>query len=51
MLLHHRKILLIRPKMLMANHGNYREVRWFSPWNKLRSVTVEFSLNLSGVCR
>uniref|UniRef100_A0A3B4GTH4 Glutamine-dependent NAD(+) synthetase n=1 Tax=Pundamilia nyererei TaxID=303518 RepID=A0A3B4GTH4_9CICH len=37
-----RKILLIRPKMLMANHGNYREVRWFSPWNKLRSVEEYF---------
>uniref|UniRef100_A0A8C9X5I1 Glutamine-dependent NAD(+) synthetase n=1 Tax=Sander lucioperca TaxID=283035 RepID=A0A8C9X5I1_SANLU len=31
-----RKILLIRPKMVMANHGNYRELRWFSPWNQLR---------------
>uniref|UniRef100_A0A8D3CEH9 Glutamine-dependent NAD(+) synthetase n=1 Tax=Scophthalmus maximus TaxID=52904 RepID=A0A8D3CEH9_SCOMX len=30
------KILLIRPKMLMANKGNYREIRWFSPWNQLR---------------
>uniref|UniRef100_A0A8C4HZ84 Glutamine-dependent NAD(+) synthetase n=1 Tax=Dicentrarchus labrax TaxID=13489 RepID=A0A8C4HZ84_DICLA len=29
-----KKILLIRPKMLMANHGNYRELRWFSPWNQ-----------------
>uniref|UniRef100_A0A7N8WUF1 Glutamine-dependent NAD(+) synthetase n=1 Tax=Mastacembelus armatus TaxID=205130 RepID=A0A7N8WUF1_9TELE len=28
------KILLIRPKMLMANYGNYREMRWFSPWNQ-----------------
>uniref|UniRef100_I3J649 Glutamine-dependent NAD(+) synthetase n=1 Tax=Oreochromis niloticus TaxID=8128 RepID=I3J649_ORENI len=37
-----RKILLIRPKMMMANHGNYREVRWFSPWNKLRSVEEYF---------
>lgn len=31
-----RKILLIRPKMQMANNGNYRELRWFSPWNHLR---------------
>uniref|UniRef100_A0A669E6E6 Glutamine-dependent NAD(+) synthetase n=1 Tax=Oreochromis niloticus TaxID=8128 RepID=A0A669E6E6_ORENI len=37
-----RKILLIRPKMMMANHGNYREVRWFSPWNKLRQVEEYF---------
>ncbi|TNM90520.1 glutamine-dependent NAD(+) synthetase isoform X1 [Takifugu flavidus] len=33
-----RKILLIRPKMQMANNGNYRELRWFSPWNHLRKV-------------
>uniref|UniRef100_A0A7N6A511 Glutamine-dependent NAD(+) synthetase n=1 Tax=Anabas testudineus TaxID=64144 RepID=A0A7N6A511_ANATE len=36
------KILLIRPKMLMANHGNYRELRWFSPWNQLRKVEEYF---------
>uniref|UniRef100_A0A4W6CZ95 Glutamine-dependent NAD(+) synthetase n=1 Tax=Lates calcarifer TaxID=8187 RepID=A0A4W6CZ95_LATCA len=35
-------ILLIRPKMLMANHGIYREVRWFSPWNQLRKVEEYF---------
>lgn len=32
------KILLIRPKLFMANDGNYRELRWFSAWkhhNKL----------------
>ncbi|KAJ4947854.1 hypothetical protein JOQ06_009885 [Pogonophryne albipinna] len=33
-----RKILLIRPKMLMANHGLYREIRWFSHWNQSRRV-------------
>uniref|UniRef100_A0A8C9VDG2 Glutamine-dependent NAD(+) synthetase n=1 Tax=Scleropages formosus TaxID=113540 RepID=A0A8C9VDG2_SCLFO len=33
-----KKILLIRPKMLLANHGNNRELRWFSPWNKLGIV-------------
>ncbi|XP_051885147.1 glutamine-dependent NAD(+) synthetase isoform X2 [Pristis pectinata] len=33
-----KKILLIRPKMLMANGGNYRELRWFLPWNKPRAV-------------
>ncbi|XP_038125148.1 glutamine-dependent NAD(+) synthetase [Cyprinodon tularosa] len=37
-----RKILLIRPKMLMANHGNYREMRWFSPWSRLRHVEEYF---------
>ncbi|XP_056134821.1 glutamine-dependent NAD(+) synthetase isoform X2 [Lampris incognitus] len=37
-----RKILLIRPKMLLANHGIYREFRWFSPWNQLRRVEEYF---------
>ncbi|CAL8379875.1 unnamed protein product [Arctogadus glacialis] len=37
-----RKILLIRPKMMMANNGNYRELRWFSPWKKLRHVEEYF---------
>jgi len=26
------KIVLIRPKMLLADDGNYREARWFTPW-------------------
>ncbi|KAL1978569.1 hypothetical protein VTN31DRAFT_1428 [Thermomyces dupontii] len=26
------KILLIRPKMWLANDGNYREMRYFTPW-------------------
>ncbi|KAE8606522.1 hypothetical protein XENTR_v10010768 [Xenopus tropicalis] len=33
-----RKILLIRPKMVMANEGNYRELRWFTPWSRIREV-------------
>uniref|UniRef100_A0AAQ4P1M8 Glutamine-dependent NAD(+) synthetase n=1 Tax=Gasterosteus aculeatus aculeatus TaxID=481459 RepID=A0AAQ4P1M8_GASAC len=37
-----RKILLIRPKMLMANYGVYRELRWFSPWKQLRQVEEYF---------
>ncbi|XP_017159477.1 glutamine-dependent NAD(+) synthetase isoform X2 [Poecilia reticulata] len=37
-----RKILLIRPKMLMANSGTYREMRWFSPWSRLRQVEEYF---------
>ncbi|KAL7006862.1 glutamine-dependent NAD(+) synthetase [Cystobasidiomycetes sp. EMM_F5] len=28
------KILLIRPKMWLANDGNYRELRYFTPWTK-----------------
>eukprot|EP00249_Psilotum_nudum_P015514 c25368_g1_i1 orf=97-2295(+) len=29
---HDSHILLIRPKLYMANDGNYRELRWFSAW-------------------
>ena len=28
------KILLIRPKMFLANDGNYRETRWFQAWTR-----------------
>ena len=30
--LNHR-VLLIRPKMFLANEGNYRELRWFTSWD------------------
>eukprot|EP00743_Colponemidia_sp_Colp-15_P002468 GILK01002675.1.p1 GENE.GILK01002675.1~~GILK01002675.1.p1 ORF type:complete len:704 (-),score=84.43 GILK01002675.1:103-2214(-) len=33
-----RKILLIRPKMFLADDGNYRESRWFTAWGKGFSV-------------
>jgi len=29
-----RKIHLIRPKQYLADDGNYRESRWFTPWSK-----------------
>lgn len=28
------QILLIRPKMYMADEGNYRESRWFNCWSR-----------------
>lgn len=31
-----RRILLIRPKMALANEGNYHELRWFAPWARGR---------------
>jgi NAD+ synthase (glutamine-hydrolysing) len=37
------KILLIRPKMWLANDGNYFEMRHFTPWMKPRE-TEEFHL-------
>lgn len=32
------KVLLIRPKLFLANDGNYREMRYFTPWLKPRYV-------------
>ncbi|OWZ68719.1 NAD+ synthetase [Cryptococcus neoformans] len=37
-IIYNGKILLIRPKMWMANDGNYRELRHFTPWHKHRQV-------------
>lgn len=38
LLLYNGKILLVRPKLFLANDGNYREMRYFSPWLKARYV-------------
>ncbi|KAG7035492.1 Glutamine-dependent NAD(+) synthetase [Cucurbita argyrosperma subsp. argyrosperma] len=38
-----RKIIMIRPKMWLANDGNYRELRWFTAW-KLKDKLVDFQL-------
>lgn len=32
------KILLIRPKLWLANDGNYREMRYFIPWGRPQHV-------------
>lgn len=37
-IIYNGKILLIRPKMWMANDGNYRELRHFAPWDKHRQI-------------
>lgn len=37
------KIVLIRPKLYMANDGNYREMRYFIPWKGARHME-EFKL-------
>ena len=41
-IIHNRKILLIRPKMWLANDGNYRELRYFTPWAKHRQIEDHF---------
>lgn len=38
-----RKIIMIRPKMCLANDGNYRELRWFTAW-KQKDHMVDFQL-------
>ncbi|KAL6003090.1 hypothetical protein ACLOJK_023313 [Asimina triloba] len=38
-----RKIVVIRPKMCLANDGNYRELRWFSA-RKHKDQLVDFQL-------
>ncbi|KAM4848482.1 glutamine-dependent NAD(+) synthetase isoform X3 [Urocitellus parryii] len=37
-----RRILLIRPKMALANEANYRELRWFTPWSRSRHTEEYF---------
>lgn len=31
---HNGMIFMIRPKLYLANDGNYREMRYFTPWNR-----------------
>ena len=35
---YNQKVILIRPKASLANDGNYREMRFFTPWLKERYV-------------
>lgn len=44
-MLHHR-VLLIRPKLYLANDGNYRETRYFTTW-KHRNTVEEHTLPLN----
>nr|CAB3264188.1 glutamine-dependent NAD(+) synthetase [Phallusia mammillata] len=43
-----KRILLIRPKTACCNELNYRELRWFVPWQK--SKTVESYLLPQNIC-
>ena len=42
LIIYNGKILLIRPKMWMANDGNYRELRWFAPWTRTRETEPHY---------
>ncbi|KAJ9660583.1 glutamine-dependent NAD(+) synthetase [Coniosporium apollinis] len=35
---YNKQILLIRPKLWLANDGNYREMRYFTPWSRPQHV-------------
>ncbi|OBT94324.2 glutamine-dependent NAD(+) synthetase [Pseudogymnoascus verrucosus] len=37
-IIYNKKILLIRPKLSLANDGNYYEMRYFTPWKGVRVV-------------
>ena len=41
------KIILIRPKINLADDGNYREARWFNSWRREYKVE-DFELNFPG---
>lgn len=43
-----RKILLIRPKLILASDGNYREQRWFAPWQFPRQVETHYLPRMIG---
>jgi len=41
-----RKIILIRPKIWLAEGGNYRELRFFSNWEGKEFIIEDFELPL-----
>lgn len=41
-LMYFREILLIRPKLILCDDGNYRESRWFTGWTQVQGFTPEF---------
>ncbi|KAF5938515.1 hypothetical protein HYC85_022774 [Camellia sinensis] len=42
-----RKIIMIRPKMWLANDGNYRELRWFTAWKQKELVDFQLPSEIS----
>ncbi|GAB1518192.1 glutamine-dependent NAD(+) synthetase [Rhizoctonia solani] len=47
-IVHDGKIVLIRPKMWLANDGNYRELRYFTPWQKHRQTEEHYLPRMIG---
>ncbi|KAH7863875.1 hypothetical protein Vadar_022944 [Vaccinium darrowii] len=44
-----KKIIMIRPKMWLANDGNYRELRWFTAWKHKELVDFQLPSEISTV--
>ncbi|KAL6979416.1 NAD(+) synthase (glutamine-hydrolyzing) [Sarracenia purpurea var. burkii] len=42
-----KKIIMIRPKMWLANDGNYRELRWFTAWKQKELVDFQLPSEIS----
>lgn len=45
MFINNGKLVSIRPKMNLADDGNYREARWFTSWPRERYETFHFDLD------
>jgi NAD+ synthase (glutamine-hydrolysing) len=46
------KILLIRPKLSLANDGNYREMRYFTPWGRPKYYeTYQLPKSIASIAR
>lgn len=45
-----KRILLIRPKTVLANEANYRECRWFTPWSKTEMDAFELPECIQKIC-
>ena len=43
---YNQQLLLIRPKLYLAMNGNYREMRWFASWSKLRETEDHMFLSI-----
>ena len=39
-----KRIYLIRPKLMLALSGNYRERRFFTPWTRVCYLSIQFLL-------
>ena len=45
------QILCIRPKKILADSGNYREPRWFSPWTSYDILPYTLPENTQTITR